>query len=222
MAEWSKALELGNTSIQSFGAWVQIPLLSVILYHLPFKYRFRCWIPLATMHTLSRGARLIQLGIIFYVGIAVLYTTNYLLISPIHNCVSALVEWRVPQAPFWPSFAWFSRSSASQPNKSRPQSASNPGSHPESFPTRLSNGVIHWSSSDFALAHGSGHLEPVEMAEDLFLSKAFANSMRPSKIIPYYYRATGNFDREDITITTLITSNRFQVFSRLVERYQGR
>jgi len=40
-------------------------------------------------------------------------------------------------------------------------------------------------------------------------------------IVPFYYRATGSFDQEDITITTLVTSNRFQVFSRLVERYQG-
>ncbi|KIY50287.1 glycosyltransferase family 49 protein, partial [Fistulina hepatica ATCC 64428] len=55
----------------------------------------------------------------------------------------------------------------------------------------------------------------------LFLSKAFSTSMRPSKIHPYYYRATDLVDKEDITITTLITSNRFPAFSRLVARYQG-
>ncbi|KAF8178587.1 glycosyltransferase family 49 protein [Mycena galopus ATCC 62051] len=59
------------------------------------------------------------------------------------------------------------------------------------------------------------------MSEDLFLSKAFAGSMRPSKIVPFFYRATGVFDKEDITITTLVTSNRFQVFARLVDRYPG-
>ncbi|KAJ7209709.1 glycosyltransferase family 49 protein [Mycena pura] len=59
------------------------------------------------------------------------------------------------------------------------------------------------------------------MSEALFLSKAFANSMRHSKIVPFFYRATGTFDKEDITITTLVTSNRFQVFARLVERYSG-
>ncbi|KAJ7072628.1 glycosyltransferase family 49 protein [Mycena amicta] len=59
------------------------------------------------------------------------------------------------------------------------------------------------------------------MSETLFLSKAFANSMQPSKIIPFFYRARGAFDQEDITITTLVTSNRFQVFARLVERYSG-
>ncbi|KAK0486153.1 glycosyltransferase family 49 protein [Armillaria novae-zelandiae] len=55
----------------------------------------------------------------------------------------------------------------------------------------------------------------------LFLSKAFSSSLHPSKIVPFFYRASGHFDREDITITTIITSNRFQVFARLVERYRG-
>ncbi|KAK0460917.1 glycosyltransferase family 49 protein [Desarmillaria tabescens] len=59
------------------------------------------------------------------------------------------------------------------------------------------------------------------MDEDLFLSKAFSSSLHPSKIVPFFYRASGRFDREDITITTIITSNRFQVFARLVERYRG-
>ncbi|KAJ7188618.1 glycosyltransferase family 49 protein [Mycena filopes] len=59
------------------------------------------------------------------------------------------------------------------------------------------------------------------MSEDLFLSKAFSASMHPSKIVPFFYRATGTFDKEDITITTLVTSNRFEVFARLVERYPG-
>ncbi|KAH8926065.1 glycosyltransferase family 49 protein [Atractiella rhizophila] len=59
------------------------------------------------------------------------------------------------------------------------------------------------------------------MSEDFFLSKIFGDSLGPSKVIPYYYKAKGDFDKEEITITTLITSNRFKVFSDLVERYQG-
>ncbi|KAF8222878.1 glycosyltransferase family 49 protein [Tricholoma matsutake] len=59
------------------------------------------------------------------------------------------------------------------------------------------------------------------MDEDIFLSKAFSGSMRPSKILPYFYRGSGQFDQEDVTIATLITSNRFQVFKRLVQRYKG-
>ncbi|KDQ08516.1 glycosyltransferase family 49 protein [Botryobasidium botryosum FD-172 SS1] len=59
------------------------------------------------------------------------------------------------------------------------------------------------------------------MSEDLFISSAFAESMQPSRIVPFYYRASNTFDKEDITITTLVTSNRFKVFSELVQRYQG-
>jgi hypothetical protein len=54
-----------------------------------------------------------------------------------------------------------------------------------------------------------------------FIAKAFGNSLQPTRIIPYYYRAQGHFDEADITITTLITGNRFQVFSRLVDTYRG-
>ena len=80
---------------------------------------------------------------------------------------------------------------------------------------------MKWNTSDLALAYGLGSTDPVSLDEDLFLSKAFSNSMHPTKIIPYFYRATGSFEEDDITITTIITSNRFQVFSRLIEQYQG-
>ncbi|KAL1741350.1 glycosyltransferase family 49 protein [Schizophyllum fasciatum] len=75
------------------------------------------------------------------------------------------------------------------------------------------SGMIFWNSS----THGTA----AETSEELFLSKAFSNSMRPSRIIPYFYRASIRPAANDITMTTLITSNRFHVFSRLVERYQG-
>ncbi|MBW0469649.1 hypothetical protein O181_009364 [Austropuccinia psidii MF-1] len=63
-------------------------------------------------------------------------------------------------------------------------------------------------------------------SNDFFLSKAFGDSLGPSKIIPFYYKANGPYgngtlEKNDISITTLITSNRFNVFSKLVERYQG-
>jgi hypothetical protein len=59
------------------------------------------------------------------------------------------------------------------------------------------------------------------IAENTFLSRAFPRLMQPMKIIPFYYKSTGDLDREDITITTLVTSNRFPVLKQLVERYQG-
>lgn len=57
--------------------------------------------------------------------------------------------------------------------------------------------------------------------EDHFLSKAFGDSLQPSKVIPYYYRATNDPNPEDITITTLVTSDRFKVLAALVRKYQG-
>ncbi|KAF8520843.1 glycosyl-transferase for dystroglycan-domain-containing protein [Gautieria morchelliformis] len=45
--------------------------------------------------------------------------------------------------------------------------------------------------------------------------------MKPSRIIPFYYKASRSFLREDITIATLVTSNRFEVLVRLVQQYQG-
>ncbi|KAI8362627.1 glycosyl-transferase for dystroglycan-domain-containing protein [Blakeslea trispora] len=59
------------------------------------------------------------------------------------------------------------------------------------------------------------------IAEDLVLSKVFSDSMGPSKIIPYYFRATEQFDQEDVTIATLVTHNRLAVLSRLATRYKG-
>ena len=59
------------------------------------------------------------------------------------------------------------------------------------------------------------------MNEDLILYKSFSQAMRPSTVIPYYYRASEKFDRDDITITTLVTGNRFSVLARLAQVYQG-
>ncbi|KAI8877117.1 glycosyltransferase family 49 protein [Backusella circina FSU 941] len=45
--------------------------------------------------------------------------------------------------------------------------------------------------------------------------------MGPSKVIPYYFKASNEFEQEDITISTLVTHNRFKVLSRLATRYKG-
>lgn len=70
--------------------------------------------------------------------------------------------------------------------------------------------------SNFSL---SSHSLPVSW--DPFISKAFSRLMHPSKVIPYYYRAVGNPGSDDITVTTLISSDRFTVFRNLVRRYKG-
>ncbi|KAF8583813.1 glycosyltransferase family 49 protein [Ramaria rubella] len=61
----------------------------------------------------------------------------------------------------------------------------------------------------------------VFLQEGVFLSRAFSQAMKPSRIVPFYYRASGSFRKEDITIATLVTSNRFEVLAGLVQRYQG-
>ncbi|KAH9956535.1 glycosyl-transferase for dystroglycan-domain-containing protein [Russula dissimulans] len=45
--------------------------------------------------------------------------------------------------------------------------------------------------------------------------------MHPMKIFPYFYKASEIFDKDDITITTLVTPNRFEVLRKLALRYQG-
>lgn len=57
--------------------------------------------------------------------------------------------------------------------------------------------------------------------DNLTLSKSFANSMQPSRVVPYYYRASHNFPAEDITITTLATRNRFHILADLAQSYRG-
>ncbi|KAF9386017.1 hypothetical protein CPB97_004206 [Podila verticillata] len=65
-----------------------------------------------------------------------------------------------------------------------------------------------------------GHAEH-EIEEDAVLHKVFANTMQPSKILPYYFKAVREFDPEAVTITTLITFDRYPIFSKLVTNYQG-
>ena len=139
-----------------------------------------------------------------YVSCAVLYTTNLLLLAPLKaiwtvflHRTSTVVRERIHYSPVQRQLL---------------------GSLED---LQAYKGIINWTSSEIALDHQLGHAEPVTMSEDLFLSKAFSNSLRPSKIIPFFLRARETFSAHDITITTLITRNRLKVFTRLVERYQG-
>ncbi|KAH9976182.1 glycosyl-transferase for dystroglycan-domain-containing protein [Lactifluus volemus] len=45
--------------------------------------------------------------------------------------------------------------------------------------------------------------------------------MHPMKIFPYFYKASESFEEDDITITTLVTPNRFEVLRKLASRYEG-
>ena len=157
-----------------------------------------------TKHRLSSFAFVLFLT---YVSCAVLYTTNILLLAPLkvawtaflHN-TSNVVRERINYSPLQRQPQLLSSLSDLQAHKS----------------------VVNWTSSGIALDHNLGHVDPISMDQDLFLSKAFANSLSPSKIIPYFLRAKEIFSTQDITITTLITRNRLAVFTRLAEQYQGK
>jgi hypothetical protein len=166
-------------------------------------------------------ARIIQFSISMYVAIAVLYTTSYFVISPVHVRVSALWTGSSHEGP---STLWLSLSNpfASSAVEDRNMEQADLNNRLDLFGSP--NDVVQWTPSDFTVKHmGPEHanLPPTIMSDDLFLAKAFAQSMQPSKIIPFFYRASGEFDKEDITLSTLVTSNRFKVFAQLVENYQG-
>lgn len=59
------------------------------------------------------------------------------------------------------------------------------------------------------------------MREGYVLSKVFADSLGPSNLTPYYRRGQALFETDDITLSTLVTRNRFPVLSRLASHYRG-
>ncbi|KAH8828207.1 glycosyltransferase family 49 protein [Flagelloscypha sp. PMI_526] len=85
------------------------------------------------------------------------------------------------------------------------------------------------SAADQFSLHNSFHKTPspsippnaLALPQDIFHSKAFANSLQPMRIIPYLYRASDISDSRDVTVTTLISLDRFDRFSRLVHQYRG-
>ncbi|GAA5809378.1 hypothetical protein MFLAVUS_002786 [Mucor flavus] len=68
---------------------------------------------------------------------------------------------------------------------------------------------------DYQLALAETTPDPV------FQSKLFDGAMGPSDLKPFYFRASQQFPSEDITISTIVTSDRFPVLSRLASRYKG-
>ncbi|KAJ7106032.1 glycosyltransferase family 49 protein [Mycena crocata] len=141
--------------------------------------------------------RFVRAILALYLAAAVLYTSNFFFLSPLRSSLSVLLANRVPKLPAWSTSSFNSLLSRRSDSS---EFLSDPGILLEQ---PFEDEVIYWRSSESV---------PFQ---------AFSTSLRPSKIVPFFYRATGTFDKEDITITTLVTSNRFQVFARLVERYPG-
>jgi hypothetical protein len=83
---------------------------------------------------------------------------------------------------------------------------------------------IYWRPSPNFFFRASPR-RPLSMNEELFLNKAFSQSLQPTNIIPFYYRSSKSSEKrssyQDISITTLVTSNRFVVLAKLARKYQG-
>lgn len=105
--------------------------------------------------------------------------------------------------------------------------------HVPSFENMLpSNSMLHWPVSGVP-SSSNGYIRDlnrkafsldatsVALSESLFLSKAFSSSMQPMKITPFFYKGYQTFDDDDVTVTTLVTTNRLQVLEKLAARYQG-
>ena len=55
------------------------------------------------------------------------------------------------------------------------------------------------------------------------MSKLFQSILKPSKMIPYFWSMkTSPSSHEDVTITTMITTERLGIFVNLVKNYKGR
>ena len=158
--------------------------------------------------------RMVQVcALVGFVSVSVLFTTNLLFVSPVSALITGLFDYLVLRPSSW----MFSATNTSDHLTNVPK----PTYHTLSEKKPTEHPLFSWTSSNVTLDHGLGLIAPVSLDRNLFLSKAFMNSMRPSDIKPYFYRAKGHFESDDVTITTLITSNRFEVFPRLVEKYQG-
>lgn len=98
---------------------------------------------------------------------------------------------------------------------------------PATIPNRLASAEwgriasVKWNKGSLTWRTSNDREGSPTMSEDLFLSKAFGTALQPSKIIPYYYRARTAAEARDITISTIVTGDRFNVLDQLSHRYKG-
>ncbi|CAE7122292.1 unnamed protein product [Rhizoctonia solani] len=77
--------------------------------------------------------------------------------------------------------------------------------------------TVTWTSDRTVIRANNGGT----WSRSLFESKLFEQALKPTEVIPYYYRALHEHSDEDVTITTIVTSNRFEALARLVDQYRG-
>ncbi|GJJ70213.1 hypothetical protein EMPS_02562 [Entomortierella parvispora] len=137
-------------------------------------------------------AKLLRFGVLAYLTGSVLYTVHY----------------------GFTSFVSSSSSSSGTVQDIRPRMVSEPSQAIFEVDSIVySDQIVEWKTSEKHPDH--------KVDEDVVIHKVFANAMQPSKVLPYYFKAAQDFDPESVTITTLITFDRYPVFSKLVTNYQG-
>ena len=169
---------------------------------------------------IAKIARLCLLG---YVTVAVLYTTTNYFVSPLLVLSRSAVSF---SASPWSHLAGIcndinienAAKQVSETSLSIPVDTSD-ALWPEDL--SFSEAPFFFPVSELVRRLGMNHADNTPVQEATLLSKAFAGALHPTRIIPYYYRARSAVDADDVTITTLVTRNRFKVFRQLVERYRG-
>jgi hypothetical protein len=92
------------------------------------------------------------------------------------------------------------------------------------------DGSVTWP--EYPLMKSLGISSGGQISAHTLLSKAFSDALKPSSITPFYYQSSysrtfqANQRRRkhnplDITITTLVTPDRFTVLAQLAEKYRG-
>lgn len=172
--------------------------------------------------------KLLQLGCLAYAVVALTYTTNYLLVSPVSSFLSRFLA-----APRTASVAERKLTSNVKARvdlvtqawqASHVRHDSDKPAPPWSFSSAESSLYLNDLNSNIDVLtqkQRESQALPTSIQEGIYLSKAFAQSMHPTKIIPFFYKAITPVDENDVTITTLVTSNRYKVLRQLVDRYQG-
>ncbi|TBU34839.1 glycosyl-transferase for dystroglycan-domain-containing protein [Dichomitus squalens] len=171
--------------------------------------------------------RLLQFCVCLYVLAAVLFTTCVYVLAP----VTGFFRSRTHASP--------TASSSSTSSHYDIRIASLSQDRPEvrldlrlADPLDNSHWVDNWpsgyASSELLYLSHTGNSIGTHLAtggfgihEETLLSKAFSEAMHPTRIIPFYFKSSNDVHSDDVTITTLVTSNRFKVLQQLVERYRG-
>ena len=158
-----------------------------------------------------------------YLSVALVYTTNYILVLPISSFVSHFFGTKIKSV-----IRVESRTIAPPVPRVDLVTQAWKASHVRHMDDADVKASSLWSFPNFkdqlylAEPHTFGlSKDRKAIHEAVFISKAFSQSLHPTKIIPFYYNASVSPDENDVTITTLVTSNRYKVLRQLVDRYQG-